>query len=270
MATGPREPSIRQVTWYSSARHLDDLAVGPADQGGRLAVAGILVLAEQLDPVGQPGQLDGGGRIRGGRGGAVPTGPEPGWPGSSRSAPVWRVLWVGGPAQVGVPGRAASGGAARQGGRPLLARCTSPSGNAQRTGCAGYPMPWPMAVRRTGTWLTGRYGAHADVEARRRRAARVARVARGDAERFPAGEQLGVLELEVLHRHGGFGGHGASFRDGPPPGQAPRGLPAVRGQPGPSVPPGITVAPGHGSVVRYLTYDLYGHHRTAKPGFSQR
>ena len=38
--------------------HLDDLAVGPPHQRRRLAVAGVLVLAEQLDPVGQPGRLD--------------------------------------------------------------------------------------------------------------------------------------------------------------------------------------------------------------------
>ena len=36
-------------------RHLDDLAVGPADEERRRAVAGVLELAEQLDPQGQPG-----------------------------------------------------------------------------------------------------------------------------------------------------------------------------------------------------------------------
>ena len=38
---------------------MDDLAVRQAHQRGRLAVAGALVLAKQLDAVGQPGYLDG-------------------------------------------------------------------------------------------------------------------------------------------------------------------------------------------------------------------
>ena len=48
--------------------HLDDLAVGPPHQRRRLAVAGVLVLAEQLDPVGQPGRLGRPGRTRRGAG----------------------------------------------------------------------------------------------------------------------------------------------------------------------------------------------------------
>ena len=37
--------------------HLDDLAVGPPDERRWLAVAGVLVLAEQFDPLGQPGRF---------------------------------------------------------------------------------------------------------------------------------------------------------------------------------------------------------------------
>jgi hypothetical protein len=44
-------------------RHLDDLPVGPTDEERRRAVAGVLVLAKQLDPRGQPGSL--GNRRRG-------------------------------------------------------------------------------------------------------------------------------------------------------------------------------------------------------------
>src|ERR1700730_15065512 len=105
-----------------------------------------------------------------------------------------------------------------------------------------------MAVRRAGLGLLDaerELDAHAEGEDR---LARVVARAWVVAERFPAGEQFGVLELEVLHRHGGFGGHGASFSDGPPPGQASRGLLAVRRPFRPSVPPGIAVAPGYGLV----------------------
>ena len=35
-------------------------------------------------------------------------------------------------------------------------------------------------------------------------------VAAAAGESFPAGEQLGVLELKVLHRHGSYSGHGGS------------------------------------------------------------
>jgi hypothetical protein len=50
-------------------RHLDDLAVGPPDERRRLAVTGALVLAEQLDPGGQPGRCNRPGRARRGRAG---------------------------------------------------------------------------------------------------------------------------------------------------------------------------------------------------------
>src|SRR5439155_21043734 len=43
----------------------------------------------------------------------------------------------------------------------------------------------------------------------------VARVEPGDPEGFPGREQLGVLELEILRRHGRYSGHGgASFEGG--------------------------------------------------------
>ena len=52
------------------ARQLDGLAIGPADQRGRLAVAGTLRFADQLDavgPDGDVGQASGGCGRRGGR-----------------------------------------------------------------------------------------------------------------------------------------------------------------------------------------------------------
>ncbi len=60
--------------------HLDDLAIEPPHERRRLAVAGVLVLAEQFDPVGQPGRRGGFGRVRRGQdglralGGHVPCG----------------------------------------------------------------------------------------------------------------------------------------------------------------------------------------------------
>ena len=60
-AAGAVDPADHLV---QQGRYLDDLAVGPPHQGRRLAVAGVLVLAEQLHPVGQPGHLDGPGRTR--------------------------------------------------------------------------------------------------------------------------------------------------------------------------------------------------------------
>ncbi len=61
-AVDPRRHPVQQ--W----RHLDDLAVGPPHERRRLAVAGVLVLAEQLDSAGQPGRLSGPGLARRGRG----------------------------------------------------------------------------------------------------------------------------------------------------------------------------------------------------------
>ena len=54
----------------------------------------------------------------------------------------------------------------------------------------------------------------------------------GAAEGFPGREQLGVLELEVLHRHGRKSGHGASFGDDPPRPRARPGLARVPGRTG--------------------------------------
>src|SRR5690348_1391451 len=76
-------------------------------------------------------------------------------------------------------------------------------------------------------------------------------------EGFPGREQLGGLELELLHRDGG---HGASLGRSPP-----RGPGSPGGLPGPTPP----MAPGRGPGVRYLTNVLYGHHRTVPiPGQS--
>jgi hypothetical protein len=71
---------------------------------------------------------------------------------------------------------------------------------------------------------------------------------------FPGREQLGVLQLEVLYRHGRCSGHRSLLR------VCPRSRP-----PRASGPPGTPVALDGGPVVRYLTYILYGYHRTVRP-----
>src|SRR4029077_20965861 len=75
-----------------------------------------------------------------------------------------------------------------------------------------------------------------------------ARVAVPAVQGFPGREQLGGLELELLHRH--VSGHGASLGRSPPD-QAARGFtcPAPCGA-------------GHGPGVRYLPNVLYGPPRT--------
>src|SRR6201985_3453940 len=77
-------------------------------------------------------------------------------------------------------------------------------------------------------------------------AARVAAVA--DIQGFPGREQLGGLELQLLHRHVR---HWCLLRGVPPGPDRPGDLPARH-----------PVAPGHGPGVRYLPNALYGHHRT--------
>ena len=129
--------------------HLDDLAVGPPDQRRRLAVAGVLVLAEQLDPLGQPGRPGGPGASAGGRTGAVRpvvTCPATAVTGLVLSHVLARDVRYGWarrpvPAQAGgPPGRAA-----------LPSCCASPSGYAQQAAVrAGQVLQDDVAVCRRG------------------------------------------------------------------------------------------------------------------------
>ena len=70
-AAGAVDPADHLV---QQRRYLDDLAVGPPYQRRRLAVTGVLVLAEQLHPVGQPGHPGEYGHARRERGGRWPPG----------------------------------------------------------------------------------------------------------------------------------------------------------------------------------------------------
>src|SRR5438034_3971054 len=80
------------------------------------------------------------------------------------------------------------------------------------------------------------------------------------AQGFPAREQLGVLEFEVLHRHGRKSGHGASFgSDLPRP--ADRAGPRLR-VPGSLGPARRPCGAGPEPDVRFSAYILFGHHRT--------
>ena len=106
-------------------RHLDDLAVGPPHQRRRLGVAGTLVLAEQLDPVGQPGHLTGPGRIRGRQDRRRPSGGHVPCDCGHGSAP---------PSSACLPPGTGSSWRAAQGtlGRPSKPAVQPPSGTAQQ------------------------------------------------------------------------------------------------------------------------------------------
>jgi hypothetical protein len=196
------------------------------------------VAAGQPGPVGQPGHLNGPGRIRRGQGRCR----APGGHGHGSAPPLHA---------PGTPGMA------DRTDRPAP-RARPADGSA-----AGGAVVLESAAR-----LTGQRGCRRSPARRRRariarrRRARTARRRRIAPEGFPAWEQLGVLELEVLHRHSSFGGHGVSFGDDLPRARPPGGCLFGPERMGPPGLPGISVAPGHGPAVRYFTYVLCGHHRT--------
>ena len=217
MAAGSREPSIRQATWYSSGRHLDDLAVGPPHQRRRLAVAGVLVLAEQLDPVGQPGRLGGPGRTRRGRDGCrAPGGHGPCGHGHGSAPPSHAHQ---GPQRAA--GRGPAGPVRKREGRPEgsgrpsspaahppLGQCTA--GQSARAGqvlqeAAEGALPLPSTQRWQTPKPIGLDCCRADID---EAGSYCCRLCVESAEGFPAREQLGGLELELLHRDSG---HGASL-----------------------------------------------------------
>ena len=111
--------------------HLDDLAVGPPHERRRLAVAGVLVFAEQFDSVGQPGRRSGPGRACRGRDGCRALGAHMSCGHGHRSAPP-SCAHQGMSGVLGAPGPAGTG--AQAGGppkRPWAALPSPPFGKAQ-------------------------------------------------------------------------------------------------------------------------------------------